>query len=225
MGARQKWDGAVRHVKRYGVRRTAVYALFTAAWRVRAGRLGLLMRLDPSVPVPNDVPAGITIRSLTPAEALRFADDANPRFSPAVLRTCLARGDRCIAAFDGGRLVGAKWFATSAVRQLGAWWWPVAPAVIGHLAWVDPAVRGRRIGGAVTAGFRRENRGVPILAVVEVGNFAERRSMKRSGYRCVGLLAQFGPEQWNAGVAVQRNQLIRSGVLPVPPTASSRGVR
>jgi hypothetical protein len=182
------------------------------------------MRLDPSVPLPRETPAGVTIRALSHGEALRWADARNSRFEPAVLRTCLARGDRCIAAFAGDTLVGAKWFATRAVRQLGAWWEPIAPAVLGHLAWVDSAMRGNRIGGAVTAGFRRENPGVPILAVVEVGNYAERYSMRRSGYRCVGLLAQFGPEGWNAGIALQRRHLMR-GVRPAVPTAASSAAR
>jgi hypothetical protein len=205
----RKWDRVRGHIARYGVLPTAVYAVSVAAWRLRVGRAGYLMRLDPSSRWPDVGTTGISFRLLPGAEALAWADPRNDRFSPAVLSTCVDRGDSCVAAFAGKVLVGAAWFSTGVVRQLGAWWRPAPPAVLEHLLWVDAAMRGRRLAAGINVCFRRANPGVPVLGVVEIGNYAERRSMRRLGYRFVGALAQIGPERWNVGFAAQGAHLKR----------------
>ncbi len=58
------------------------------------------------------LPAGFTLRFLTPDELGRFARDDDGWFSSAFTSDALARGDRCFGILEGGRLVHYCWYST-----------------------------------------------------------------------------------------------------------------
>jgi GNAT superfamily N-acetyltransferase len=94
---------------------------------------------------------GVTARPLDeddiPAYEVLHPDSAE------VVAARVNRGDRCIAAWDGGRVVGTRWFSASSadLGDLGVSF-PVRPGIAySYDAFTAPDWRGRGIGALVTA--------------------------------------------------------------------------
>jgi len=106
------------------------------------------------------------------------------------VRAAFERGDLCIGALDGARLVGYLWIGFSATPHVGGVWVDFNPrARYSYKSFVRPAYRGRRIvqGLYVVADDLCHRRGRRFLIhFVDADNRASLAAVLRSGSRRVG---------------------------------------
>lgn len=90
-------------------------------------------------------PAG-DLRFLREEEMAAFCADAELDLAPEKVGAAFARGDRCAAAFEGGRLAGYCWFAFAPLPLLDDVWVDFArDAAWVYKSYVRPEYRERRI--------------------------------------------------------------------------------
>jgi ribosomal protein S18 acetylase RimI-like enzyme len=101
---------------------------------------------DRAAPVP-----GVAVRPLEPADLPAYAE-SQPS-SAEMVEARLRRGDRCVVAVEGDRVLGSRWATTSSADIPDLWLsFPVCPGVAySYDAFTLPEARGRGIGAAVTA--------------------------------------------------------------------------
>jgi hypothetical protein len=138
------------------------------------------------------LPAGFAARFLAPAECLALADDPNHGLRPEFVRAALARGDACLAIFDGAALASFGWYAQGAAPM------PYGLSIRFDPAWVylyhihtRPAWRGRRLHGSGMAAALRHYASAGrsgIVTLVEVINYESLRAMRRTGCTRVGSI-------------------------------------
>lgn len=75
-------------------------------WRLGLHVLGLY-RAPLRSPAPH--PGSITVRALDEAHAIALGADRELEVRPEWARAAIRRGDRCLAAFEGERVVGYTW--------------------------------------------------------------------------------------------------------------------
>ena len=89
---------------------------------------------------------GLAFRLAGEAELLRCCEDASLGVQPDWARSALARGDLCVAAFDGEVLAGYVWTSLDRAPDLDGMWVQVPPvAVYRYKSLVRPAYRGRNV--------------------------------------------------------------------------------
>ena len=134
--------------------------------------------------------AGFDARFVDADTLWGYTLDSSHQMTPEFLRTALARGDRCYALLDGGRLAAYGWY--SDLRT------PLDADFVLHFdrAWTYmykgytmPAYRGRRLHavgmcGALRALTDEGKKG--LISCVASDNFASLRSVTRMGYRIFG---------------------------------------
>jgi GNAT superfamily N-acetyltransferase len=197
----------------YGAGAFVLLALSRLLWRLRLVRSGFVVVLDPRgyIPDPRPLPPGMTTRMLSGEEIRGFARPGHPWLNPAVIEKYLARGERCAGLLHDGALIGMVWLSQhGGVRQFGATWEPVPPAVFGHHHWVDDRYRGRGLGPKVMEeGVRAFPWPAIHVGTVEIINYRQYRSLGKQGWTVVGIVFQVGPESLGAGYGFMKPGLIR----------------
>jgi GNAT superfamily N-acetyltransferase len=157
---------------------------------------------------------GIDLRQLAESDVLLLCSDADLDLRPESVRAAYARGDLCIAALDGGRLVGYCWLAFEPLPHLDGVWVGFGPDV----AWtykslVRSSHRGRGIARLLyryaDERCRERGRSASIICV-ESHNSPSIAAARRAGYEDDG---------WSAYLA--RNSGLRAWLSP---RARRRGV-
>lgn len=181
-----------------------------------AGRLarhaGLrLFRLfsRPLEPRPRAAPTGLGLRLLSQRDVLDLCRDPELDLRHDAVAAADARGDLCVAAFDGDTLAGYCWFAFAPLPHLDGVWVRFGSSV----AWVykslvKPSHRGRGIAPALyrfaDIECRERGRGYSVICV-ESHNRRSVRAALRSGYAPSGYGSYMlrGPRllQWSSPAA------------------------
>jgi GNAT superfamily N-acetyltransferase len=133
---------------------------------------------------------GVRFTELGEVDLLKHCADPALELPGASARGALARGDRCVGALEGGRLLGYAWFAFAPTPESGGMWIDFdADAAYSYRHFVRPECRGRRIAGrllpAADALCAAQGRGRCLILIHE-HNAASIRASERSGARTVG---------------------------------------
>jgi hypothetical protein len=135
--------------------------------------------------------AGLTYRALAEPEALAWCSDPELELNASQVQAAFARGDVCLGAFDGTRLVGYGWLAYEPAPHTGGAWVHFDPeGRYSYKKFVRPGDRGRRVAHGLSAladapVFVRGRRFT--ISFVDLLNRASLRSTLRSGSRKVGF--------------------------------------
>jgi GNAT superfamily N-acetyltransferase len=162
--------------------------------RLLGRRAGIFLARVVAYPLDVAAQARGAIRCRVASEAELRACCADPELelSEEQLRAAFARGDSCIAAYNGKRLVGYEWLALANAPHVGGLWVEFA-ASDGYMykKYVRPAYRGRGIAAlliaqsaAVAAGKRRKR----VVSFIHLANTAGWQAAKRSGGRTIGYV-------------------------------------
>jgi len=139
------------------------------------------------------VPDGIRCRLLAEDELLSHCWDRELELSEKSARAAFARGDVCVGALEGERLVGYAWYAFGATPESGGVWVDFAPQLrYSYRHFVRPGDRGRRItAGLLPAGdaLCRERERTGCLTLIHTHNRASIRASGRAGARTAGFAA------------------------------------
>ena len=146
--------------------------------------------------------ADLQCRMLYQGEVLAQCVDASLELSPGKVMAAYARGDLCVAAFEGSELVGYCWFAFAPAPHMDRAWIEFAPDVVYvYKSYVRPAFRGRGIAAAL---YRladelcmRRGRERAVLCV-ESHNRPSMAAAARSGFRPVGYAVYLGGRRLRA---------------------------
>ena len=117
---------------------------------------------------------------------------ANPDLNlpRAFVRAAFARGDICVAAFDGSRLVGYQWLAFGPAPHIdGIWVDCYRTARYGYKQFVIPEYRGQRIAAALCThgdSWSRRRGCTHTVSFIDLDNKASWRASSRVGNRTVG---------------------------------------
>lgn len=163
-------------------------------WFGAVARIGLYRRLElvelrlrPPPPV-LEAPVALAFGFLTPAQ-----DDNG--------RTRLARGDRCFAATEDGRVVSSRWISEvrAHVSYLDRWLDLDEGDAYLSETYTAPALRGQGVSGAagtrLAAALAQEGKR-RILAGVLAENLAGRRAYEKAGYVRIGRIGTVRLGRW-----------------------------
>lgn len=133
---------------------------------------------------------GLRLRPIDRAEAVELCEDPELDLVKEKLSAAYARGDACVAAFEGTRLAAYCWLAFSPLPHLdGVWVAFDAGAVWTYKSFVRPAYRGRGIAPALyrfaDGACRERGRGFSIICV-EIHNRASIGAAMRARYSSAG---------------------------------------
>jgi hypothetical protein len=144
---------------------------------------------------PGARPDGIVTRVMTSDDLARAQLSAPAQFEPDFVAAAQARGDFCVGAFDGDRIVSFGWrtFSTAPADD-GLWVGTPRPFPYGYKAFTDPAYRGRHLRDVVSlAGdqicLARDC--TQMIGYRETHNFASIASSLRRGSVFVGYAGWF----------------------------------
>jgi GNAT superfamily N-acetyltransferase len=142
---------------------------------------------------------GIRCRLAKERELLCWCDDPALELTEEQIHAACARGDLCVGAYDGERLVGYEWLGFGPTPHVGRLWVQFSPGdCYMYKKFVLPAYRGNGIAALldakadeIAALSERER----IVCFIDVQNAASWRSAKRrlcwvAGY--IGYIALFG---------------------------------
>jgi GNAT superfamily N-acetyltransferase len=129
-------------------------------------------------------------RLLSEEEALAFAVDPALGLEEQWIREAFARGELCLAALEGGRLVGHAWIAFGDAPCGGGVWARLGPGLRHvHAMFVRPGYSARRIAHALNAHAERaplwHGRRVTVT-FVEAHEYAALLPLQRAGSRTLG---------------------------------------
>lgn len=178
-------------LRRWGWMRS-LFIRVVSALRKYAGVHIYRVNLRPLVrgPFEPNLPSGITVRLLQPAELLKAAHDPELDMHSDFVRNALARGDIAFGAFEGDRLVGYTWRTFTAAPHTGGLWFRVdQPYQYSYKAFTRPSHRRKHIHVAITfvADTHLLERGyIAEVGFLEISNFASRRVANYLGRRGIG---------------------------------------
>lgn len=178
-----------------------------AAWALRVLErcLARAFRIRVYVAYVLDAPLGVTnadarysLRELSVNELKTYATDPVWDLTPSFVDGAYARGHRCVAAFDAGRLCGYAWYSVDeTMLEQGISVRPAPGFTYSYKHFTHPSVRGKRVQrclatAAVEARRLAGERG--LVTFITMGNFSSRRSVEAIGAREVGwaLLSRRG---------------------------------
>jgi hypothetical protein len=129
-------------------------------------------------------------RLLTEEEALAFAVDPALGLEEQWIRDAFARGELCLAALDGGQLLGYAWLAFGDAPCAGGVWTRLGPGVRQvHAMFVRPGYSAPRIAHALNALAERaplwHGRRVTV-SFVDADEYAALMPLQRAGARTLG---------------------------------------
>ena len=141
----------------------------------------------------------VACRLLRDAEVELWTSDRTLELARDMVHAALARGDVCVGAFDGDRLVGYEWIAFGSTPHVAGLWveFRASDCYI-YRKFVHPDYRGLGIASLLDAEANRiaarHNR-ERVICCIDLNNSASWRSALRTGGRragYVGYLACFG---------------------------------
>lgn len=145
--------------------------------------------------VIEDMDDGLTLRRATRADLVAASDENPDQLSPAFVSDALERGDFCVAAFDGPRMVAWTWASVdTAPHGDGVWVKVQPPYEYGYKSFTNPEYRRRRIIGRIS--LLRDRIAADIgctqnVGFIETHNFVSVKSNQRLGSRLVGYAGYF----------------------------------
>jgi hypothetical protein len=164
--------------------------LSQAAWRWDLHVVCVMARDIETPGAPGPQPDGLLLRQVGLEDLLPHCGDAAMDLREGWVRAAFARGDECVAAFDGDTLVAYVWTSfTRAPDVNGVWVAVPAQAVYRYKALVRSAYRGRglapRLYHVRDAAYRA--RGLDrIVGFIALQNEASRAAAVKSGSHLVG---------------------------------------
>lgn len=140
-------------------------------------------------------PAGIHFGIVNEAQLLPHCAHAELELSERHVREASARGDLCVGAFDGGRLVGYQWLAFRPTPHVGGVWVEFDPrARYSYKKFVHPDYRGQRIAAGLSShadGLCRLLGRRATVGFIRLDNHASWRASARLGSRTIGYAGYF----------------------------------
>jgi GNAT superfamily N-acetyltransferase len=153
----------------------------------------VLVRPLEATPREAAAPEGMCFRVLSEAELLAQCADPELELPEDSARAAFARGDVCVGALEGARLLGYAWVAFGATPEShGVWVDRAAGACYSYRHFVRPECRGRRIAARLlpAADELCAQRGLSrCLTLIYTFNQASIRASERSGSLTVGYAA------------------------------------
>jgi ribosomal protein S18 acetylase RimI-like enzyme len=148
-----------------------------------------MVRLD-DAPALRQEQSGLRYAALTESELLGWCRDGELELDEAKVRGALRRGDICIGALHGNRLVGYVWFAFGNTPHVEGSWVRVERSTrYLYKAFIRPGCRRRGLASQMyamaSALCPRRGRVLGMLAV-EADNTAGLRTPRRAGWRGIG---------------------------------------
>jgi len=148
-----------------------------------------MVRLD-DAPALRQEQSGLRYAALTEPELLGWCRDDELELDEPKVLAALRRGDICIGALQGDRLVGYVWFAFGDTPHVeGSWVRVERSARYLYKAFIRPGYRRRGFAPRMYAGASalcpRRGRVLGVLAV-EADNSAGLRTPRRAGWLAIG---------------------------------------
>lgn len=147
-------------------------------------------------------------------ELLAFGAEAALDLVASKVRESFARGDLCVGALEGAKLVGYCWFAFSAAPLLdGVWIDFPAQLVYTYKSYVCPAFRGRGVAARLYCfpdPILRERGRTAAFIIVESHNRPSISAARRSGFASAGMA---GYVLRDGGIVSWRSSLARRGAI------------
>jgi GNAT superfamily N-acetyltransferase len=176
-------------VRFYGVHRRPLIPLLR---RAGLNICQVLIRHLPDQPEGRVLKGILEYRLMSEADLLPWSREPVLELKESMLRAAFARGDRCVGAFAGDRLVGYVFFAFQATPYSGDIWVDFDKrARYAYKAFLLPAYRGRRAGLEL---YDLSQQVCPSLdrtfqlAVINIENTPSVRSALSMGARSAGYL-------------------------------------
>jgi hypothetical protein len=145
-----------------------------------------LVRSNPEL----DARLGISLRMALLEELLKAAGDPELEMTPEFAQDAITRGDHCVGAFEGDRLVAYAWrTVTAGPHADGLWARTGRPFMYGYKAFTRESHRGRHIGPSLSHSSDAHFLDLDYVGqmdFVEVSNFPSLVSQNRKGSRPVG---------------------------------------
>jgi hypothetical protein len=145
----------------------------------------------------TEAPAAVdcVVRIATRTELMSAAGDPAMSLRPESIDAALSRGDICVAAFDGNRIVAYVWRSFSTAPHIeGLWVRFDRPYRYGYKALTLPEFRGRHLQDALalsTDALCNERGFTKGVGIVESHNYPSVRSDLRRGNRLAGWAGYF----------------------------------
>jgi hypothetical protein len=180
------------HARRFGVHATGNYVARKAIDRIVGYTpwICLVRAMDEPFPRPGVSQAGVAYRVVRLDEIARAARDPQYEISPAFLDAALTRGDLCVGAFVGERLVAYGFSSARPTNIDPDFCFRIPPGwMYNFKEFTLPAWRGRRIHAGLWAARRQQvlrERGIRnVVALVMATNYPSLASFRRLGFRRV----------------------------------------
>ncbi len=142
-------------------------------------------------------PVNISCRFIDERELIAYCVDPGLELHPTFASSAFDRGDRCVAAFDGGRLIGYEWVAFGPTPHIdGVWVAFDFRARYSYKKFVLPQYRGRHIAGALSVHADRwcARQGyTSTVSFIDIDNQASWRAASHAGSRTMGYAGYFSP--------------------------------
>jgi hypothetical protein len=178
------------HARRFGIHATGSYVARKAIDRIVGYTpwICLVRATDEPFPRPGVSQAELAYRVVRSDEITRAARDPLYEISPAFLDTALTRGDLCMGAFAGERLVAFGFSSAQPTNIDADFCFSFPPGwMYNFKEFTLPAWRGRRIHAALWGARRWQilrERGVRnVVALVMATNYPSLASFRRLGFR------------------------------------------
>jgi hypothetical protein len=141
-------------------------------------------------------PGPLVYRLCEPAELLGWSVDPELELGPAKIEEAFGRGDACVGAFEGERLVGYVWYSYGdAPHCAGIWVRIPREARYAYKALLRRSCRGKGWGKALYehCGAVSPQRGRSLgITFIYVDNLASIRPAEQAGWCTVGVAGHLG---------------------------------
>ena len=181
-----------------GFRSLIVRIALAAARRAGIGVGRVVVRPLAGSPAPG-TPEAISCRPLKEAELRLWSFDPMLELNEAQARSALRRGDVCVGAYHGWRLVGYEWLGFQATPALAGLWAKFRPSdCYMYKTFVHPGYRGLGIAGLLNAAgneIAARHERDRVICYIDLKNTASWHAAERSGSSTVGYvgyIAWFG---------------------------------
>lgn len=158
--------------------------------------------------IPNSLPPGYWLDSLTAEDIRRFSADTTLGLDAAMAPRLALGRDFCLAVMFEGRPVSYSWYAMGSIEaeyNRGEHWNSGTAVAYGrdtvfqYKGITDSAHRGQGLHACIPAFALRflSDRGITrIVSTTEWTNVASIRCFAKSGFRSLGLISRFGWREW-----------------------------
>lgn len=176
-------------VAQWGFRR-ALWAAFISRIRPWFMLCRVVVRSMKDDPPESDLGNGITIRQASYEDLLAAIDSMPSELNRKFIDGAFARGDLCVAAFDGSKMVASTWASFDTAPHGDGLWVKVEPPYkYSYKSFTHEKYRGRGLIGEVTR--LRDSLSVAkgcqyAVGFIETHNYASLQANRRQGSRTVG---------------------------------------